>query len=83
MEKFVKLYEYSAIGQILVMKTTNEEGKPALRVVINADGAEVAAGPTYKDTDDGWDALDAAFNDVDEKWAVEYAQTLLQMLGGE
>jgi hypothetical protein len=82
MEKFAKLYEHEGIGQILVMKTSNDEGRPSLKVIISVEGDEVAAGPGYADTDEGWDALDDAFDKVDETWAVEFAKQLFLVGGG-
>ena len=82
MDKFAKLYEHETIGQILVMKTTNDDENPALKVIIGVEGVEVSAGPGYKDSDDGWDALDAAFDKVDEEFAVSFAENLVVMVGG-
>jgi hypothetical protein len=83
MSKFAKLYEHEGIGQVLVMKTGNDEGAPSLKFIINLDGEEVAAGPTYRDDDDGWASLDKAFDKVDEQTAVDYAKALVDMMGGE
>ena len=83
MDKFAKLYEHDKIGQILVMKSTNEDEYPMLKFIMLHEGVEVSAGPSYEDSDAGWDLLDLAFNLVDEENAVEFASGVFATIGGK
>ena len=84
MDKFAKLYEHEALGQILVMKTQNDDGYPHIRLIMNIAGSELAGGPSYNGTDDeAWDLLDEAFDKIDEDWAFGFAENLYQIAGGK
>lgn len=79
--KFAKLYETYEYGQILVMLTTNEEDKPTVLFHIQPEGFGVCSiGPTFKDTDAGWDNAEMTFDMVTEEIAKEFAAQMMEVL---
>lgn len=62
---FAKLFDVEDIGQILVVKRRGDDG-PELAITVcmpNGSVCDIKLG--YPDNDDGWNQLDAAFEQVD------------------
>lgn len=80
-DKFAKLYETEDRGQILVTLDTNEEGSPAVRFFVSPTGLGVCAiGPSFEDSESGWDAAEDLFERVDLDMAYRVVQPLFDML---
>lgn len=69
-----KLFDVDGIGQILIVKRRGDEG-PELTITFrmpNNSVCDIKLG--YPNDDDGWDQLDAAFDQVDEPTAASLAR---------
>lgn len=74
---FAKLFDVDGIGQILVIKRHGDG--PELTITFrmpNESVCDIKLG--YPDSDDGWDQLDAAFNQVDETTAANLAREQIE-----
>lgn len=77
---FAKIYGPD-VQQVLILKDEDEEGNPQLKIMTNADsGGIVSLGMGFDDTDDGWEKLDRAFEQMDEVTALKYISNLLDEL---
>lgn len=64
---FCKLFESKETGQVLVQKTTSEDGNPYLAITFDVNGIGYATiGTTFTDSDKGIDALNKAFDEITE-----------------
>lgn len=75
---FAKLFEVEGIGQILLVKRRGDDG-PELAITFrmpNGSVCDIKLG--YPDNDDGWDQLDAAFDQVEEPTAASLAREQIE-----
>ncbi len=82
MNIFAKIFDIPEIGQILIRKTTNDEGQPAIAFEIDHDAMVPEIKNAFVDTDDGWDARDKIFEEIDFEKAEEAAKSLHSMVEG-
>jgi len=72
---FAKLYE-TEIGQILVKRDEGDDG-PEMRLFFKPEKLGVCSFAfSYSDDDEGWDKLDKAFDDMNEKDATEMTKNI-------
>ncbi len=82
MEKFAKLFEVDGIGQILVIQDSNDEGAPSVKFMFTPKDLGVCSiGPSFPDSDEGWDDCDKFFGKVDVDFAVEFITSAMSHLG--
>lgn len=80
---FAKIYETSAVGQILVKKDEGEDQTPEVRFFFKPQGLGVCSvALTFPDTDQGWDDCDAAFEKVDEETSIKVVEEIIQKYAG-
>lgn len=75
---FANLFDVDSIGQILVIKRRGDDG-PELAITFrmpNDSICDIKLG--YPDNDDGWNQLDAAFDQVDESTAASLAREQIE-----
>ncbi|HLV16003.1 MAG TPA: hypothetical protein VKY70_00880 [Pseudomonas sp.] len=78
---FAKIFYANGIGQILVMRDTNDECNPALNIYFEPKGFGVCRiGLGFKDTDDGWEKRDEAFAKMDQAMAEEAVRKQLALI---
>ncbi|SEJ45848.1 hypothetical protein SAMN05216201_10947 [Pseudomonas linyingensis] len=76
---FAKHFDVDGIGQILVVQRRGDDG-PELAITFrmpNNSVCDIKLG--YPDDDDGWDQLDAAFDQVDESTAASLAREQIEV----
>ena len=79
---FAKLFERPMYGQVLAKLDVNENGDPELRWYVQPPDLGVCSFALgFKDTDDGWDAAEAAFNGADEATADAAGKALFSAAG--
>ena len=67
---FAKLFEGDTVGQVVVILDTDEESKPQVTFKFQPEGYGVCSiGPSWPDTDEGWDNAESYFAKVDEELA--------------
>jgi hypothetical protein len=78
-DKFAKLYEKEDGEQILVVISTDNEGKPCVQFSFVPKGLGVCtAGPSWNDDDKGWDKAESFFESVTEEKATEFIAGILK-----
>ncbi len=74
MQDFVKLFRAEDVGQVLVMKDSDDEG-PNVTISFQAKDIGMAALKLgFKDTDEGWAKRDRAFELFTEDQALDAAR---------
>lgn len=68
---FARLERASDGRQVLVYKSTDDFGKPELRMVLEHLGLVVEFKVSFEDTEAGWVALDGVFDGVDADRVVQ------------
>jgi len=77
MGKFAKLYEDDELGQILVKSDMDHNGNPEIRFYCIPDGLGVCSvALTHDDTDEGWKAMEKAFESIDKKDAIKVVKNI-------
>jgi hypothetical protein len=80
--QFAKLYADEKIGQILVKLDSCESSKPEVRFFFQPENLGVCSFSLgFEDSDEGWDAADAAFDKVTQESAVELVSKTLEKWG--
>ena len=80
MEKFCKLFETDAHGQILVKLDVNDKGVPEVRFYAQPEGLGVCSiAVSFSDDDAGWDLADKAFAKSDADFAVKQLEPIFKM----
>lgn len=85
MDTFAKLYESQTLGQIVVMKDSNDEGDPSIKFFFQPEGFGVCCfllNFTAVDEDAAWAKCDKAFDKVDAEMTFELVRKQAAMLEG-
>lgn len=76
---FAKLYTKENGDQILVTVGSNDDCKPQVLFSFVPEGLGICtAGPTWDDTDKGWDLAESFFGKVTEESATEFVDGIIQ-----
>jgi len=82
MEKFATLYEVNGIGQILVLKTQDEDGSPVVKIdFCLAEGIRTAVSFSYDDDEAGYALQDKCFDSVSEEFCINIVNRTMKDLG--
>lgn len=81
---FCKIFESKETGQVLVQKTTNDDGNPYLAITFDIKGIGYATvGTTFADSDKGIDALDKMFDEITEDVVISTALETIKMISDD
>lgn len=80
MKSFAKLFETKEYGQILIMLDTGEDAAPEVRFSFTPANLGICSiALQFKDTDEGWDKAEEAFNGFDsEEKAIEAVKPTIE-----
>jgi hypothetical protein len=80
--KFAKLFERPVFGQVLLKFDVDGQGNPELRWFVRPPELGVCSfAMGFKDSDDGWDAAETAFDAADEEQADAACRALFRAVG--
>lgn len=74
--KFAKLYETEKYGQVLITREVDEDSNPCIDFRVMIDGLDCISSISFEDPE----KEESAFNGIDEKAALIYAESAFNML---
>ncbi len=76
---FAKLFETEDLGQLLVVRQTNDVSDPEMRAYCEPPGLGVCSvAVAWKDTEEGWNQQEATFAKCDEAMARKMTECIFE-----
>lgn len=80
--QFAKLYEFSDIGQVLIVRTTDmkDAGRPVIRTTVQHENQPFTSVTKFDKSEDGFDDRDEIFEQIEAPLAYQRGRQDLETL---